>query len=175
MYFLWLKSGEGLMQEKPECREQIAPILSSLQEQWDELEGTTKSKAERLFDANRAVIYQQSCDDIDGWIEQLETQIITAEEGARDLTTVNLLMQKQHVSKSRLHTNWWSILNFVIDERKCQSFILCSCLFHQQLESQMKIKEGQVAELDEQAVILRKVDPHQESMIEARKALVAER
>lgn len=86
------------MQEKPECREQIAPILSSLQEQWDELEGTTKSKAERLFDANRAVIYQQSCDDIDGWIEQLETQIITAEEGARDLTTVNLLMQKQHVS-----------------------------------------------------------------------------
>lgn len=56
MYFLWLQSGEGLMQEKPECREQIAPILSSLQEQWDELEGTTKSKAERLFDANRAVI-----------------------------------------------------------------------------------------------------------------------
>ncbi|XP_056020670.1 spectrin beta chain-like isoform X13 [Ostrea edulis] len=135
-----MQSGEGLMQEKPECREQIAPILSSLQEQWDELEGTTKSKAERLFDANRAVIYQQSCDDIDGWIGQLETQIITAEEGAKDLTTVNLLMQKQH-----------------------------------QLESQMKIKEGQVAELDEQAVILRKVDPQQESMIEARKALVAER
>lgn len=45
----------------------------------------------------------------------------------------------------------------------------------QQLESQMKMKEGQVAELDEQAVILKKVDPQQESMIEARKALVAER
>ncbi|XP_061173791.1 spectrin beta chain-like isoform X6 [Saccostrea echinata] len=135
-----MQSGEGLMQEKPECREQIAPILSSLQEQWDELEGTTKAKAERLFDANRAVIYQQSCDDIDGWIEQLESQIITAEEGAKDLTTVNLLMQKQH-----------------------------------QLESQMKMKEGQVAELDEQAVILKKVDPQQESMLEARKALVAER
>lgn len=39
----------------------------------------------------------------------------------------------------------------------------------------MKMKEGQVAELDEQAVILKKVDPQQESMIEARKALVAER
>jgi len=44
------------------------------------------------------VLYEQSCDDIDGWMNQLESQIIT-EEAAKDLTTVNLLMQKQNVSK----------------------------------------------------------------------------
>ncbi|XP_060077133.1 spectrin beta chain-like isoform X2 [Ylistrum balloti] len=134
-----MESGETLLKEKPETREQIEPILASLSEQWDELETTTKSKAERLFDTNRAVLYQQSCDDIDGWINQLETQIIS-EESAKDLTTVNLLMQKQS-----------------------------------QLESQMKMKEQQVTELDEQAIILRRVDPKQEAVIEARKAAVAER
>ena len=45
----------------------------------------------------------------------------------------------------------------------------------QQLESQMKMKEAQVKELDDQAVILKKVAPQQESAIEARKAMVAER
>ncbi|XP_033733756.1 spectrin beta chain-like isoform X4 [Pecten maximus] len=134
-----MESGETLLKEKPETREQIEPILASLSEQWDELETTTKSKAERLFDTNRAVLYQQSCDDIDGWINQLETQIIS-EESAKDLTTVNLLMQKQS-----------------------------------QLETQMKMKEQQVTELDEQAIILRRVDPKQEAVIEARKAAVAER
>ncbi|XP_063428451.1 spectrin beta chain-like isoform X4 [Mytilus trossulus] len=134
-----MKAGEDLLQDKPETREQIEPILASLNEQWEELERTTKAKGEKLFDSNRSVLYEQSCDDIDGWMDQLESQIVT-EEAARDLTTVNLLMQKQNL-----------------------------------LESQMKMKEQQVTELDEQAVILRKIDPKQEAIIEKRKALVAER
>ncbi|KAJ8308165.1 hypothetical protein KUTeg_013039 [Tegillarca granosa] len=135
-----MEAGLNLIKEKPETEEQIAPILSSLSEQWDELEATTKSKADRLFDSNRAVLYEQSCDDIDGWIAGLESQVISEEVSAKDLTTVNLLMQKQNL-----------------------------------MESQMKMKEQQVVELDEQAVHLRRIDPQQESMIEARKALVAER
>ncbi|VDI17962.1 spectrin beta [Mytilus galloprovincialis] len=134
-----MKAGEDLLQDKPETREQIEPILASLNEQWEELERTTKAKGEKLFDSNRSVLYEQSCDDIDGWMDQLESQIVT-EEAAKDLTTVNLLMQKQNL-----------------------------------LESQMKMKEQQVTELDEQAVILRKIDPKQEAIIEKRKALVAER
>ena len=37
------------------------------------------------------------------------------------------------------------------------------------------MKEQQVTELDEQVVVLKKIDPQQEAKIEARKALVAER
>lgn len=91
------QAGEDLLQDKPETREQIEPILASLNEQWEELERTTKAKGEKLFDSNRSVLYEQSCDDIDGWMDQLESQIVT-EEAAKDLTTVNLLMQKQNVS-----------------------------------------------------------------------------
>ncbi|XP_060584243.1 spectrin beta chain-like isoform X5 [Ruditapes philippinarum] len=133
------EAGEQLMAEKPETREQIEPILSSLSTQWDELECTTTAKADKLFENKRAVLYEQSCDDIDGWVTQLETQIIQA-ESAKDLTTVNLLMKNQN-----------------------------------QLENQMKLKEQQVKELDEQMVHVKKIEPEKESIIEARKAAVAER
>jgi len=43
------------------------------------------------------------------------------------------------------------------------------------LESQMKLKEQQVRELDEQMVHVKKIEPEKESIIEARKAAVAER
>ena len=89
------------MAEKPETRDQIEPILSSLSTQWEELEATTTAKADKLFENKRAVLYEQSCDDIDGWVTQLETQIIQA-ESAKDLTTVNLLMKNQNVRKTRM-------------------------------------------------------------------------
>lgn len=92
------------MLEKPETKEQIEPILQNLNQQWEDLEQTTAKKAERLFDSNRTILYEQSCDDIDGWITQLESQVIQAET-AKDLTTVNLLMQKQSVSRAILFSN----------------------------------------------------------------------
>ncbi|XP_067680907.1 spectrin beta chain-like isoform X4 [Haliotis asinina] len=91
-----IQEGEALMREKPECREQLEPLLENLKQQWAELETTSKAKGEKLFDANRAVLYKQSCDDIDGWITQLESQVITSEDFGKDLTTVNLHVQKQN-------------------------------------------------------------------------------
>jgi len=76
--------------------QEIQPRLDELIRQWKELEETTAAKGEKLFDANRHVLYEQSCDDIDGWINEIESQIITDDLG-HDLTTVNLLVQKQNV------------------------------------------------------------------------------
>ncbi|XP_052270062.1 spectrin beta chain-like isoform X3 [Dreissena polymorpha] len=95
------KAGEELMAEKPETREQLEPILANLSTQWDQLETTTTEKADKLFENKRAVLYEQSCDDIDGWVTQLESQIIQA-ESAKDLTTVNLLMQNQNLLENQM-------------------------------------------------------------------------
>ena len=89
------------MSEKPECGDQIGPILENLSTQWEALETTTATKGDQLFENKRAVLYEQSCDDIDGWVTQLEAQIVQAET-AKDLTSVNLQMQKQSVSS---HSN----------------------------------------------------------------------
>ncbi|XP_076464437.1 spectrin beta chain-like isoform X2 [Babylonia areolata] len=97
------QEAEEIMQQKPETREQIEPMLADLNRQWDDLESTTKEKGEKLFDANRSILYEQSCDDIDGWVTALESQIITAEEDfGKDLTTVNLQVQKQNQLENQL-------------------------------------------------------------------------
>lgn len=89
------KAAEELLMEKPEMRELIEPKLSELSQQFGDLENQTKEKGEKLFDANRQVLYEQTCDDIDGWISELETQVLTSETG-QDLTSVNILMEKQY-------------------------------------------------------------------------------
>jgi len=74
----------------------VDPRLDELKRQWKDLEDAVTEKGERLFDANRHVLYEQSVDDIDGWIHDIESQIVTEDVG-HDLTTVNLLVQKQNV------------------------------------------------------------------------------
>ncbi|ESP01600.1 hypothetical protein LOTGIDRAFT_139452 [Lottia gigantea] len=96
------KEGEELMRNKPEMKEQIGPMLENIDSQWDNLEQTTKSKGEKLFDANRSVLYTQSCDDVDGWINAIESQVITSEDFGKDLTTVNLLVQKQNMMENEM-------------------------------------------------------------------------
>ncbi|KAK2182078.1 hypothetical protein NP493_368g02093 [Ridgeia piscesae] len=133
------QEGEELMREKPDTTPIVEPKLAELNQQWQELEDTTQQKGQKLFDANRHILYEQSCDDIDGWISEIESQIVTEDVG-HDLTTVNLLVQKQNI-----------------------------------LESQMKIKQQQVGELESQASHLKQLDPDQEQTIVAKKQHVEER
>ena len=91
------QEGQALVQEKPSFEPVVDPKLEELKRQWDDLENTTQQKGQKLFDANRHILYEQSCDDIDGWITTIESCIETDDTG-HDLTTVNLLVQKQNVS-----------------------------------------------------------------------------
>ena len=92
-----LQEADDLTCEKPEMAPIVDPKMAELSGQWRDLEETTQQKGQKLFDANRQLLYDQSCDDIDGWINELEAQIVTDDVG-HDLTTVNLLVQKQNVS-----------------------------------------------------------------------------
>ena len=76
--------------------EVIQPKINDLVQQFEDLGQTTKAKGERLFDANREVLVHQTCDDIESWMNELESQIESSDTGA-DLASVNILMQKQQV------------------------------------------------------------------------------
>ena len=93
--------GQELVEEKPEIREIIEPKLVELEQQFEQLETTTKDKGLKLFDANRQVLYEQTCDDIDTWITELESQVLTSETG-QDLTSVNLILQKQQQIENQM-------------------------------------------------------------------------
>ncbi|XP_021945798.1 spectrin beta chain isoform X7 [Folsomia candida] len=95
------EAAQLLMQEKPEFAQYLKPKVSELESHFDDLERSTKEKGERLFDANRQVLYEQTCDDIDTWITDLEKQIDQGDYGA-DLASVNILMQKQQMIETQM-------------------------------------------------------------------------
>merc|ERR1719193_336004 len=85
------QSGRALLEAKPEMNDLVAPKLEELSAQFDKLEADTQEKGERLFDAKRADLYDQSCDDIDSFARDIEAQIETEPmEELKDLTSVNI-------------------------------------------------------------------------------------
>lgn len=85
------------MAEKSELKPVVQQTLEDLQHQWEELENTTHTKAQCLFDANRAELFTQSCSSLDVWLKNLETQLQSDDYG-KDLTSVNILLKKHQVA-----------------------------------------------------------------------------
>lgn len=91
------QEGMQLISEKPETEAVVKEKLTGLHKMWEVLESTTQTKAQRLFDANRAELFTQSCADLDKWLHGLESQIQSDDYG-KDLTSVNILLKKQQAS-----------------------------------------------------------------------------
>merc|ERR1712106_545599 len=97
------ESGQALLKAKPEMSELVSPKLEDLGYQFDKLETDTQEKGEKLFDAKRADLYDQSCDDIDSFARDIEAQIETEPmEELKDLTSVNIMMQKQQLIETQM-------------------------------------------------------------------------
>ncbi|XP_039594856.1 spectrin beta chain, non-erythrocytic 1 isoform X2 [Polypterus senegalus] len=95
------KDGMQLVSEKPETEVVVKEKLSALRTMWDDLESTTQTKAQCLFDANKAELFTQSCADLDKWLEGLEGQIQSDDYG-KDLTSVNILLKKQQMLENQV-------------------------------------------------------------------------
>uniref|UniRef100_A0A8C3CG31 Spectrin beta chain n=1 Tax=Cairina moschata TaxID=8855 RepID=A0A8C3CG31_CAIMO len=90
------KEGQQLAAAKPELGAVVTEKLSALRGLWDELETTTRTKARRLFDANRAELCAQSCAALRGWLAGVRAQLRSDDYG-KDLTSVNILLNKQQM------------------------------------------------------------------------------
>ncbi|XP_058495768.1 spectrin beta chain, non-erythrocytic 1-like isoform X2 [Solea solea] len=95
------KDGTLLVSEKPETEAVVTEKLSALHTMWEELESTTQTKAQCLFDANKAELFTQSCADLDKWLVGLEGQIQSDDYG-KDLTSVNILLKKQQMLEKQV-------------------------------------------------------------------------
>ncbi|XP_047434316.1 spectrin beta chain, non-erythrocytic 1 isoform X1 [Mugil cephalus] len=95
------KDGMLLVAEKPETEAVVKEKLSALHVMWEELESTTQTKAQCLFDANKAELFTQSCADLDKWLGGLEGQIQSDDYG-KDLTSVNILLKKQQMLENQV-------------------------------------------------------------------------
>lgn len=104
-----------LVSEKPETEKVVKQKMMLLQTMWEELESTTQTKAQCLFDANKAELFTQSCADLDKWMGGLEGQIQSDDYG-KDLTSVSILLKKQQVcepgtlwsTNTSVGWHWWN-------------------------------------------------------------------
>uniref|UniRef100_A0A8C4NKB3 Spectrin beta chain n=1 Tax=Eptatretus burgeri TaxID=7764 RepID=A0A8C4NKB3_EPTBU len=113
------KDGKQLMSEKPEMSEVVQEKLALLASLWQELETTTQLKAQRLFDANRAELFTQSCDNLGTWIGDLENQI-SSDDFGKDLTSVNILLKKQQMLEHQTE-----VRSKEVEELQSQAQALC--------------------------------------------------
>uniref|UniRef100_A0A8C7A2V8 Uncharacterized protein n=1 Tax=Nothoprocta perdicaria TaxID=30464 RepID=A0A8C7A2V8_NOTPE len=90
------REGQQLAAEKPELGAVVAAKLAALRARWDELEGSTRSRAQSLFDANRAELLAQSCAALRAWLAGVQAQLQSDDYG-KDLTSVNILLKKQQM------------------------------------------------------------------------------
>ncbi|XP_069773508.1 spectrin beta chain, non-erythrocytic 1-like isoform X2 [Narcine bancroftii] len=95
------KEGKQLMEEKPDFKPIVSEKLDELHKQWDVLDSTTKDKADRLFQANRAELFSQSCEDLNKWLNEQETQLHSKDFG-KDLTSVNILLKKLQMTENQV-------------------------------------------------------------------------
>uniref|UniRef100_A0A8B9CMJ9 Spectrin beta chain n=1 Tax=Anser brachyrhynchus TaxID=132585 RepID=A0A8B9CMJ9_9AVES len=121
------KEGMQLIAEKPETEAVVKEKLTGLHQMWEELESTTQTKAQRLFDANKAELFTQSCADLDKWLNGLESQIQSDDYG-KDLTSVNILLKKHSFAMFRNCKKFLELLE-PLNERKAN--LLASKEIHQ--------------------------------------------
>ncbi|XP_043916434.1 spectrin beta chain, non-erythrocytic 1-like isoform X2 [Protopterus annectens] len=95
------KEGQILVAEKPELEPVVKEKLAELHGLWDELDTTTKTKAQSLFDANRTELFTQSCSALEIWFQNLEGQLHSDDYG-KDLTSVNILLNKQQLLENQM-------------------------------------------------------------------------
>lgn len=94
------QEGEQLKADQPELAKVVDNRLDEIDNQFAALEQATKEKGEKLFDANRPLLYEQTCNAIDEWINELEP--ILGAETEQDLTGVNRALAKQQNIESQL-------------------------------------------------------------------------
>ena len=136
-------------QQRARMRDAISGRLGDLRSHWSDLLDMTRLKGERLFDANRGILFEQSVDSIDIWIKEMEKHLQYTTHKTRDpesggeiadLTTTNLLLDKQ-----------------------------------KEIETQLAARQKQVEELKQQAVMLKESEPEKASDIDQKREYIEAR
>lgn len=138
-------------QARERMKSDVGQRIGELNKQWDELQETTRIKGEKLFDANRGILFQQSVDSIDIWVKEIEkhlqyttykskdsSQQQTAD--ANDLKKTNILLEKQNA-----------------------------------IEKELEMRQKQVRELEKQAALLKESEPEKAVEIDEKRAAIEQR
>ncbi|CAF0848373.1 unnamed protein product [Didymodactylos carnosus] len=133
--------------------------IEELEESWANLEETTKEKGERLFDANRSKLFQQSITNLDEFMFDIEKHIKAGEgETMVDGTTLETTTQTQLAPEENNLTSTNLLL-----------------LKQTTIEEELLKRQQQVDELRLQAEKLKQLEPDKSQEIDTKRIQVEEK
>lgn len=83
--------GQKLIGDDHFAADEIAEKIGKLEERWKSLLDITKEKGRQLQDAQQAVVFHRICEDLELWIDDIESQLISEDLG-KDVTHVGDLL-----------------------------------------------------------------------------------
>uniref|UniRef100_A0A8C8T063 Calponin-homology (CH) domain-containing protein n=1 Tax=Pelusios castaneus TaxID=367368 RepID=A0A8C8T063_9SAUR len=89
-----LQEGEKMLREGHYAPEAIQSRLQEMEELWDELLANCHEKRTKLQHAYKALHFQRSVEDMEKWLEEVETEL-KAPDSSSDLVVLNNLLKKQ--------------------------------------------------------------------------------
>ncbi|XP_064623906.1 spectrin beta chain, non-erythrocytic 2-like isoform X3 [Lineus longissimus] len=91
-----LMEGRGLIAANHFAKVELEGHIEDLELLWKGLIAACQDKKEKLHDAIQALLFNRLLDDLDAWMEEMETQLMSEDHG-KDLTTVNNLLKKHQL------------------------------------------------------------------------------
>ncbi|XP_042865885.1 spectrin beta chain, non-erythrocytic 5-like isoform X7 [Penaeus japonicus] len=87
------QEGEGLISNGHYAEQEIQARLDGLDSLWKQLQDSSQLKKDRLNEAYQALLFNRTLDDLESWMDDVETQLQSEDHG-RDLTSVQSLLKK---------------------------------------------------------------------------------
>ncbi|KAJ1103984.1 hypothetical protein NDU88_001400 [Pleurodeles waltl] len=99
--------GEKILGEGHYAPDAVNARLRDIGELWNELHRNCEKKKSRLQDAYKALVFQRSIDDVEKWLDHLESELATS-DSTKDLMTLNTLLKKQTELEEEIasHEDW---------------------------------------------------------------------
>ena len=98
---LFSQEGEDLISGKHYASEDIQTRIQEVSLSSQALEADSLEKRNRLQEAYQALMFNRQCDDMESWMDDVETQLASEDHG-KDVTTVINLLKKHQVRRKIL-------------------------------------------------------------------------
>lgn len=95
------KEAQQLIGQNHYASEQITNQLAEIKSGWQELKSASSLKSERLRDAYEAYLLTRKMDDLDKWMDNVESQLTSNDHGA-NLTSVAKLIAKHEILEKEI-------------------------------------------------------------------------
>lgn len=98
------KEAEALLSRNHSKAQEIKENLKDIEAEWNALLLATEMKRKHLDDAHKFVMFSRLCDDLSAWIDEVEIQL-SSEENGKDLTSCKMLLLRQEALAREIKLN----------------------------------------------------------------------